>query len=163
MAWGMTVAPSIEAATRRESAPRSRGMRPAAVCPQSGGETKRPPTKPMVMMTSKPTTMPSKVRWERRSWISSRPIETTPTMQPPASSGRPKSRWRAIAPPITSARSVAMATSSAWRKKAILLAGLIRGRRAWGRERPVTMPSLALWYWMSTAMALARTSTHTSR
>lgn len=56
-----------------------------------------------------------------------------------------------------------MATSSAWRKKAILLAGLIRGRRAWGRERPVTMPSLALWYWMSTAMALARTSTHTSR
>ena len=66
-----------------------------------------------------------------------------------------------MAPPITSARSVATATSSAWAKKASRLRRPSRLRSSCGSERPVTMPSLALWYWMRTAMTLASTRTHT--
>ena len=55
----------------------------------------------------------SKVRGPRRDWITSSTIETVPVMRPPQSSGTPNSRLSATAPPITSARSVAIATSSA--------------------------------------------------
>ena len=162
MAWGMTVAPSIEAATSRPPESRRRGMRPAAVADQSGGATTSPPTKPIVTTTSRPTTTPSKVRWLRLSWRARSSMDTAPIRQPPVSSGSPSSRWRAMAPPITSARSVAAATSSAWAQKARRERRPRRSPSTSGSERPVTMPSLALWYWMRTAMVLARTRTHTS-
>ena len=48
-----------------------------------------------------------------RLWIASSPNATTAVMMPPAISGSPNSRRSAIAPPSTSARSVAIATTSA--------------------------------------------------
>ena len=68
-----------------------------------------------------------------------------------------------MAPPTTSARSVAAATTSACTQKARRQNGLSRSPRISGRLLPVTIPSLADWYWTSTAMTLAATRTHTSR
>ena len=106
----------------------------------------------------------SKVRGPRRDWRMSSTIETVPVMTPPQMSGTPNSRFSATAPPITSARSVAIATSSACSQYARRAHGLrMRPPSTSGRLRPVTMPSFAERYWMSQAMTLPSTTTHTSR
>ena len=84
-------------------------------------------------------------------------------MTPPASNGRPNSRFSATAPPITSAMSVAPATISAWAQYRRRRLVPRRFPRISGRLMPVARPSFADWYCTSTAMALAMTSTHTSR
>ena len=90
-------------------------------------------------------------------------MDTAPMMTPPHRSGTPNRRWRASAPPITSARSVAAATISAWIQKA-MRAGLdMRSPSRAGRDLPVTRPSLAERYWMTIAKMFEATRTHTSR
>ena len=84
-------------------------------------------------------------------------------MQPPMNSGSPNNRCNAIAPPISSARSVAMAMTSAWAKNRNRPASPIRSPSSCGSDLPVTMPSLADWYWMRTDIMFASASTHTSR
>ena len=76
----------------------------------------------------------------------------------------PNSRFSATAPPMTSAMSVAIATSSACSQYA-RRAQRLRMRRpsVSGRLWPVTIPSFAERYWMSHAMTLPSTTTHTSR
>ncbi|OUE25150.1 hypothetical protein CMMCA001_07110 [Clavibacter michiganensis subsp. michiganensis] len=90
-------------------------------------------------------------------------METRPTITPPATSGIPNSRCSAIAPPMTSARSVAAAMSSACTQNARRRVVGSRWPSSSGRLRPVTSPSFADWYCTSTAMRFAATSTHTSR
>ncbi|MDQ1200063.1 hypothetical protein QE449_000681 [Rhodococcus sp. SORGH_AS303] len=68
-----------------------------------------------------------------------------------------------MAPPITSARSVAIATASACTQNARRGQGRMRSPSISGSDRPETRPSLAERYWISTAIALAATSTHTRR
>lgn len=68
-----------------------------------------------------------------------------------------------MAPPTTSAMSVAAATSSACAQNASRGPRRRRSPRTSGSDRPVTSPSLADWYCTSTAMALAATSTQSSR
>ena len=68
--------------------------------------------------------------------MASNTSDTTPVITPPTSSGRSKSRYSAMAPPTTSARSVAIATNSACSQYAIRV-----GVRVWsatdsGSERP---------------------------
>ncbi|SIM69548.1 hypothetical protein SAMN04489832_1464 [Micromonospora cremea] len=84
-------------------------------------------------------------------------------MIPPGSMGMPKSRYRATAPPITSARSVAIATSSACTHITRLTGRGRRSRHSSGRLRPVARPSLAVSVWTSMAIRLATTTTQTSR
>ena len=64
---------------------------------------------------------------------------------------------------MTSARSVAAATSSACTQKARRGPVDSRWPSSSGRLDPVTMPSFADWYCTKTAIALAATSTQTSR
>lgn len=89
--------------------------------------------------------------------------ETTAVIAAAGSSGMPNSRFKAIAPPMNSARSVAMATSSPW-AHSIQVSG--RGRcvrHSVGRSWPVAMPSLADSAWTNMASRLAAAITHSSR
>ena len=135
-----------------------------AMPPGSGGATNTPYVKPIPMTATSPMTTNSNGRAPPRDWMSSRKIETVPVMKPPHSNGTPKRRYRATAPPMTSAMSVAIATSSACSQYARRAHGWrMRVPRVSGRLCPVTMPSFAERYWMSQAMTLASTTTHTSR
>ncbi len=109
----MIVAPRIDAASSTESVPSKRGTRPATTLAPSGGATNTPNEKPMAMIASRPMITNSNGRGPRRDWISSSVIDTVPVITPPQSRGMPNSRFSATAPPITSAMSVAIATSSA--------------------------------------------------
>jgi hypothetical protein len=74
------------------------------------------------------------------------------------------SRLSATAPPMTSAMSVAIATSSACSQYARRPHGLrMRRPSVSGRLCPVTIPSFADRYWISHAITLPSTTTHTSR
>ena len=85
-------------------------------------------------------------------------------MTPPASSGMSKSSQRATAPPMISAMSVAIATSSACSQYARRAQGeRMRVPSVSARLAPVTTPSLAERYWMSHAIALPSTTTQTRR
>ncbi len=74
---------------------------------------KTPNVKPIAMIATSPITTNSNVRGPRRDCTMSSTIETAPVITPPQSSGMPNSRLSATAPPMTSAMSVAIATSSA--------------------------------------------------
>ncbi len=163
MACGITVAPSIDAAINTVAVPLKRGIRPEATCTGFGGSMNRPAMKPNVITSSNAMIIFSNRRWVGPFWKISSTVDTAPMTQPPTNSGRPNSSFSAIAPPITSARSVAMAITSACMKNMYRPASPKRSPRISGRLRPVTMPSLADWYWMSTLMQFASTSTHTSR
>src|SRR5699024_11401586 len=69
----------------------------------------------------------------------------------------------ALAPPLPSAGSVAMATISACDHYASLDLRLSRSPSRLGRDLPETSPSFEDRYWTSTAMRFAATRTHTSR
>ena len=84
-------------------------------------------------------------------------------MIPPTGSGKPNRIRKAIAPPITSATSVAMATISACAQKVSRSGRLICLPIASGSERPVTSPSFADRYCTMPAITLAATMTHSSR
>ncbi|GAP60749.1 hypothetical protein AHiyo1_43350 [Arthrobacter sp. Hiyo1] len=159
----MTVAPSIEAASSRVSGPSKCGTRPARTPAGDGGRTMSPARNPMVITASRPMITSSKrccVRW---SWIARIPIETAPTIRAPTGRGRRNRSWSATAPPTTSARSVASATTSAWSQKRRRPRGRRRSLRSSGSVRPVTIPSLADWYWMSMAIPFAIASTQMRR
>ena len=66
-----------------------------------------------MMTNSKPVMTRSKTRCPLRSPISSSSSDITPVIIPPSTRGRPNNSRRAIAPPMISATSVAMATNSA--------------------------------------------------
>jgi hypothetical protein len=68
----------------------------------------------MVTMASMPVMTRSKVCWLLVFCRNSNPVDTTVVTIAPVTRGRPKSKLSATAPPTISARSVAMATSSAW-------------------------------------------------
>ena len=160
----MIVAPRMDAASSTDPVPSKRGTSPAATAPASGGAMNTPKVKPIAMIATSPMTTNSKVRGPRRDWTISRMIETVPVMTPPHSSGMSNSRFSATAPPITSAMSVAIATSSACSQYARRAHGLrMRRPSVSGRLRPVTIPSFADRYWMSHAMMLPSTTTQTSR
>jgi len=89
--------------------------------------------------------------------------ETTAVIRPAGNSGTPNSRLSAIAAPTNSARSVAMAMTSAWTHSAVDVARGKRSRHSSGRFLPVAIPSLADRYWISMAIRLAISTTHSSR
>ena len=112
MTCGITVAPSIPVASSTVSVPSNRGTRPAAAAERR----RRRRTRLYKNPTSTTSSMPVMATSNGRAPLVCRPSRanaTTAVIIPPASSGRPNSRCRAMAPPRTSARSVAMATSSA--------------------------------------------------
>ena len=84
-------------------------------------------------------------------------------MRPAWKSGTPKSRLSAIAAPTNSARSVAMAMSSAWIHSPTVTGLRKCSRQSSGRLRPVAMPIFADRFWISIAMRLALSRTHSSR
>ena len=159
----MTVAPSMDVAMSTVSVPLKRGIKPATTSFGFGGAMNRPAMKPNVITSSRPMMSFSKMRCVAPFSKISSTVDTAPMMQPPTNSGRPNSSFSAIAPPITSARSVAMAITSACMKNMKRPASPSRSPKISGKLLPVTMPSFADWYWMSTLMQLANTSTHTSR
>ena len=164
MACGMIVAPRIDAASSTEFVPSNRGTSPLATAPASGGAKKTPAVKPTVMISTSAKITRSNVRGPRRVCTVSTIIEMTPVITPPVRRGRPKSRLSATAPPMISARSVAIATSSACSQYSRLASGRCRrAPRSSGRLVPVTMPSLAERYWISQAITLPARTTHTSR
>ena len=112
-ACGITVAPSIAVASNALSVPSNRGIRPVATSPGGGGLTTSPARKPMVMISRRPEMMRSNTLWPLRSPMASKSSDTNPVIAPPSTSGRPNNSCRAIAPPMISATSVAMAMSSA--------------------------------------------------
>ena len=143
MACGITVAPRIEAAINTESTPWKRGIMPLTTSPGFGGATNRPAMKPNVITSSITMMMRSNVVCVLPPWNHSITVEIVPITKPPMNSGNPNSRFRAMAPPITSARSVAMAMTSACMKNMKRPASLIRSPSSSGRDLLVTMPSLA--------------------
>ena len=118
------------------SAPSNRGSRPAATSPAEGGSTNRLVRNPIAMIASSPLITRSNVRWPRRFWIASSSSDTNPVITPPTRSGRSNSRCSAIAPPTTSARSVAMATNSACSQYAMRV-----GVRVWSATASGRRPS----------------------
>ena len=86
----------------------------------------------------------------------------TPVSRAAMKSGMPNRRFRPSAAPTNSARSVAIAISSAWTHKKKTTGRGKRSRHTSGRLRPVAMPSLALIDWMSIAIRLAASTTHRS-
>ena len=75
----------------------------------------------------------------------------------------PNSRLSPSAAPTTSARSVAIATTSAWSQRPIEARRGKFSRQSSGRFLPVAMPSLADWVWISIAIRFAASTTHSSR
>jgi hypothetical protein len=83
-------------------------------------------------------------------------------IRPETNSGTPNSRLSAIAAPMNSARSVAIAISSAWiqRPNEAFLGS--RSRHSSGRFLPVARPSFADSVWISMPIRLAARITHSS-
>ena len=75
----------------------------------------------------------------------------------------PNTRLRPIAPPTTSATSVAIATTSAWIQRKTLTPVGYRSRHSSGRLRWVTRPSFEVEYWINIPARLATTMTQTRR
>ena len=74
----------------------------------------------------------------------------------------PNSRWKPIAAPRNSARSVAIAITSAWIQSRIDVRREKRSRQTSGRLRPVAIPSFAESVWISIAIRFEATITQTS-
>ena len=87
------------------------------------------------------------------------PNAITAVISPAASGGTWKSRLRPIAAPTNSARSVAIAISSAWTHRTRVTARGNRSRHSSGRSRPVATPTLADRYCTIMAIRLARATT----
>ena len=75
----------------------------------------------------------------------------------------PSSRLKPIAAPRNSARSVAIAITSAWIHRSTEVRFENSSRQTSGRFRPVAIPSFAESVWMTIAMRLAATTTQRSR
>ena len=75
----------------------------------------------------------------------------------------PKRRLRPIAAPMNSARSVAIAITSACSQSPTVVRREKRSRQTSGRFRPVAMPSLALIDWITIAIRFAASTTQSSR
>ena len=90
------------------------------------------------------------------------PNATTAVISPAGSSGTRKSRLSPSAAPTNSARSVAMAMSSACTHRPRDTARGRCSRHSSGRSRPVATPILADRYCTSMAIRLATTITQTS-
>ncbi len=78
-------------------------------------------------------------------------------------SGIPKRMFRPIAAPMNSARSVAIAITSAWSQSPTLVLCENRSRQTSGRFIPVAIPSFALIDWITIPIRLAMRITHRSR
>src|SRR5215208_4629808 len=94
---------------------------------------------------------------------SSIPNAPTAVSRPAGKSGIPKSRFKASAAPMNSARSVAIAMTSAWTHSKNVTGRGKRARQTSGRFLPVAIPSLADIRWMRLAMRLETRITHNSR
>ena len=75
----------------------------------------------------------------------------------------PKRRFSAIAAPMNSARSVAIAMTSACTQRRNETRRGNRSRQISGRFLPVAIPSFALIDWMSIAIRFALSTTQSSR
>jgi hypothetical protein len=75
----------------------------------------------------------------------------------------PKSRFNARAAPMNSAKSVAMAMTSACNQRKIVTGFGKRSRHTSGKFFPVAIPSLADIDWISMAIRLEHRITHKSR
>ena len=87
----------------------------------------------------------------------------TAVIRPATNSGTPNRRLSAIAAPTNSARSVAIAISSAWIQSPNETGRAKWSRHSSGRFLPVAMPTLADRYWISIAIRFAASITHSSR
>ena len=86
----------------------------------------------------------------------------TPVSSAAGKSAIPNNRWKPRAAPRNSARSVAIAISSAWTQRPIDVRLEKRSRQTSGRLRPVAIPSLAESVWISIAIRFAATITQQS-
>ena len=91
------------------------------------------------------------------------PNLTAPASAPAANSGSPNSRCSPSAAPTSSARSVAVAITSARSQSAMVSRRGKRSRHTSARFLAVAIPSLALIDWISIAIRVATTITHTIR
>ena len=76
----------------------------------------------------------------------------TPVTSAAGNSGQPKSSWNPSAAPRNSARSVAIAISSAWIHRPREVRRENCSRQTSGKLRPVAMPSFADSVWISIAI-----------
>ncbi len=74
----------------------------------------------------------------------------------------PNSRWKPMAAPRNSARSVAIAIASAWSQRPIVRRRGNSLRHSSGRFWPVAIPSLAESVWISIAIRFEATITQSS-
>ena len=86
----------------------------------------------------------------------------TPVMTAAGKSEIPSRRWKPSAAPRNSARSVAIAITSAWSQSAIAVRWEKRSRQTSARFCPVAMPSFAESVWMSIAIRFEATITQSS-
>ena len=104
-------------------------------------------------------------RWRKPPFVCSARIANanTPVRRPAQTSGMPKSRFSPSAAPMNSARSVAIAITSAWIHREMVTGVGNFARHTSGRFMPVAMPSLALMVWISIAIRFETRITHSSR
>ena len=142
--------------------PSKPGTKPRSTPPASGPMCSASYRKPSRITPKRPAIASSKRRWPR---VCSPRIAkaTTLVISPAANSGTPNRRLSAIAAPTNSARSVAIAISSAWTHRPQVTGRGKCSRHSSGRLRPVAMPTLADRYWMSIAIRFAARITHSSR
>lgn len=163
--WGMTVAPTMPSA--RNSAPLSVmisfcGTKPPSMSDTFGWDRMTSYKKMSNTVTISVTTMASILRKPNFASISSRKTSRT-VMITPSINGKPNSRFKATALPITSAMSVAMMASSAIIHSVKPPFLPVFNRVAWARSSPVTMPSLAHMLCRSIAIRLDMRMTLSSK
>ena len=102
-------------------------------------------------------------RRKPRAWSARIPNAAAPVISAAGKSGMPKRMLRPIAAPMNSARSVAIAITSAWSQRKNVTDRGNRSRHTSGRFMPVAIPIFALIDWTSIAIRFAARTTHSRR
>jgi hypothetical protein len=158
MTCGITVAPTIETASSA-APPGSFGTSTPPATAPAGGRAMT--SSRMNAITTTPTSTVIAASSRRKPPTS---IARTANVARAASKAetqidRPNTRFSPSAAPVNSARSVAMATTSACSHRNMTWLRGSRSRHISGRDMPVAMPSLADIDWMSMAIRFAVSTT----
>ncbi len=158
----MTVAPMIPTAISRASPSKLGENRSSAIFPGSGVTASSSKANATTITPTKTAITASSCR-NPDAW-SARIVNAAATaITAPHPSGIPKSRLRPRAAPSTSARSVAIAITSAWTQSPKLTRRERLSRQTSARLRPVAIPSFAESVWTSIAMRFAASTAHSRR
>ena len=162
MTCGITVAPRIPTASRTLSEPSKPGMKPFATCAGSGSARKTCAAN-ATTITPMNAAITASSRRKPRACSARIANAAALVIRAAGKRGMPKRMLRPIAAPMNSARSVAIAITSAWSQSATLVLRENRSRQTSGRFIPVAIPSFALIDWTTIPIRFAMRMTQSRR